>query len=235
MALYTASALAFTPLASQDRLAIKQAWQTIGPDSCPHVYNFHMHTTSSDGKLQPEQVMEQAVQIGLKGMAITDHHTVRGYYGAQDWLNRMICSDHPLTLPHLWTGIEITAQLLGTDVHILGYAFDPTDPRLNPYLQGSAPTGEMAEAGRVIGAIQQAGGLVVLAHPERYRLSGDQLIPAAVELGIDGVETYYAYRSTNPWQPTPDTTERVKGLSDRYGLFNTCGTDTHGTNLLLRI
>ena len=65
--------------------------------------------------------------------------------------------------------------------------------RVAGYLQGSRPKGERALAGQVIASIQQAGGLAVLAHPERYRRSATELIPAAAKLNIDGVETYYAY------------------------------------------
>jgi predicted metal-dependent phosphoesterase TrpH len=45
-----------------------------------------MHTNCSDGQLKPEVLIEQAVSIGLKGFAITDHHTVEGYKIAQDWV-----------------------------------------------------------------------------------------------------------------------------------------------------
>jgi hypothetical protein len=124
---------------------------------------------------------------------------------------------------------------LDTEVHILGFAFDPSHPDLHPYLQGYTPTGEDYEAERVIAAIQQAGGLAILAHPERYKLPAADLIPAAVNLGIDGVETYYSYTNSNPWQPSPRQTAEVKALSDRYHLLNTAGTDTHGLNILRRL
>ena len=45
-----------------------------------------MHTNCSDGKLTPEDLMAQAIEIGLQGMAITDHHSVAGYYRAKQWL-----------------------------------------------------------------------------------------------------------------------------------------------------
>ena len=44
---------------------LKQVFQTIDADSCPWSYNFHMHTVYSEGKLQPEALIEQAVTIGL--------------------------------------------------------------------------------------------------------------------------------------------------------------------------
>ncbi|MGK7926167.1 MAG: PHP domain-containing protein [Spirulina sp.] len=215
----------------QDERSLKEVWGNIQPDSCPRDYNFHIHTFCSDGQLHPKEVIEQAVTIGLKGLAITDHHTANGYQVARWCLAEMAQSEK---IPQLWSGVEITALLFNTDIHILGYAFDPDCPALTPYLKGFDPQGQDAQADRVVAAIHEAGGLAVLAHPERYRYPAAKLIPAVAELGIDGVETYYAYRHVDPWQASPQQTEQVKVLSDRYGLFNTCGTDTHGGNLLLR-
>jgi predicted metal-dependent phosphoesterase TrpH len=241
MAINTARTSASPHFAARDSDALKQVWETIQVDSCPYSYNFHLHTVCSDGQLKPEALIEQAANIGLKGLAITDHHTVRGYEAAQFWLEetrvrqREALEGRDRQLPHLWVGVEITACLLEVEVHILGYAFDPDRAAIQPYLQERELKGYEARADRVIAAIQQAGGLAVLAHPERYPKPASQLIPAAVESGIDGVETYYAYRKTNPWQPTPAKTEKVKQLSEKYGLFNTCGTDSHGLDILLRL
>lgn len=221
-------------LAAQDTLRLKQIWSNLRADSCPRNYNFHLHTVCSDGQLHPHALIQQAVDLGLQGLAITDHHTVEGYNIARRWLEA-VQAESKFPLPHLWTGVEITANLLNTEVHLLGYGFDPERSSIRSYLQGTAPAGDRALAEQAISAIQQAGGLAVLAHPERYRLPASQLIPAAVRCGIDGVETYYAYRRTNPWQPTPSQTKRVEKLSRKYNLFNTCGTDTHGLNILLRL
>jgi len=236
MAVNITHASALPQVSAQNQQALRQVWENIQPDSCPTSYNFHMHTVCSDGKLKPQELIEQAVAIGLKGLAITDHHTVRGYQLAQscvEYLQQQ--SSHPDLLPHLWTGVEITAELLGTEVHILGYAFDPEHPSLQPYLQGKAlPRGD-AQAAEVIFALQEAGGLAVLAHPARYRRSANELIPVAARLGIDGVETYYAYANPDPWQHSPKQTKQVKQLSATYNLLNTCGTDTHGLSLLKRL
>jgi predicted metal-dependent phosphoesterase TrpH len=90
-------------------------------------------------------------------------------------------------------------------------------------------------AAAVIAAIQQAGGLAVLAHPARYRLSLVDLIGEAASLGIDGVEAYYAYTNPETWSPCPIHTPMVLDLAHRHGLLTTCGTDTHGRNLLRRL
>ena len=223
---------------AQNVSALKQVFETINAQSCPRFFNFHLHTTRSDGKLQPEELMEQAINIGLQGLAITDHHSVGGYEIAQHWLQQRHQDFHSYfdpSLPHLWTGVEITSKLLGTEVHILGYAFDPKHPAMLTYLLGHSPLDDEAEAVNVIAAIHQAGGLAVLAHPVRYRRSPTDLIAEAARLGIDGVETYYAYGNPNPWRPSLEQTQKVQMLSATYGLFNTCGTDTHGNNLLLRL
>jgi predicted metal-dependent phosphoesterase TrpH len=223
--------------AGQDVAALRQVFASITAESCPHLYNFHMHTTHSDGQLQPELLMKQAIDLSLRGFAITDHHRVTGYQAAQHWLDlwRQTAQAMDRTPPHLWIGTEITSRLLETEVHILGFAFDPDQGTIAPYLKGSAPTGEAAQAVNVISAIHQAGGLAVLAHPARYRRSFNDLVPAAVECGIDGVETYYAYNNPKPWQPSPEETQQVRQLSAHYDLLNTCGTDTHGLSLLQRL
>lgn len=224
--------------AATDVVALKQVMGAIDADSCPHFYNFHMHTTRSDGRLEPEKLMQQAANIGLAGMAITDHHGIGGYKLAQQWLLELQeTEDCPLSAKnlHLWTGIEITSSLLDAEVHILGYAFDPDAAILEPYLHGRSPRGDLAQANRVIKTLHEAGGLTVLAHPCRYHRSFSDLIPAAADLGIDGVETYYAYGNPSPWHPSPKQTEQVKNLAEGRGLLHTCGTDTHGTNLLQRL
>jgi hypothetical protein len=219
---------------AQNTTALREVFETIQADSCPTSYNFHMHTICSDGRLKPEELIEQAVVLDLKGLAITDHHSVRGYKAAQCWLDKVF--DHSkVDAPHLWTGAEITSKLLEIEVHILCYAFDPEHPAMQLYLQGKAPRGSDAEAANVITAVHQAGGLAVLAHPSRYRLRATELVRAAAEIGIDGMETYYAYNNPSPWKPSPKETTEAIQLATTYRLLNTCGTDTHGLSLLQRL
>jgi hypothetical protein len=220
---------------AQNTQALKTVWSNLNRDSCPYQFNFHMHTHHSDGQLHPIELMQRASEIGLQGMAITDHHSVAGFEQAQLWLEQAQNIHPQSAFPHLWTGVEITSLLLDTEVHLLGYSFDPSHQALRGYLDGDRPEGEQALASRVIDALHEAGGLVVLAHPERYHLAALELIPIAAELGIDGVETYYAYGNPKPWRPSERETEQVTKMSQTYNLYNTCGTDTHGKNLLQRI
>lgn len=36
--------------------------------------NFHQHSTGSDGKLTPEQVVQEAIKLGIKHLCFTDHY-----------------------------------------------------------------------------------------------------------------------------------------------------------------
>lgn len=206
---------------------LRKVWRQLDHDSCPRHYNFHMHTVCSDGKLPPGDLVSQVLDIGLKGFAITDHHSIKGYARARNLL--------PDDGPTLWTGVEITAVLLGVEVHVLGYGFEPQDDVLQTYLTGERVRGIDGEAKTAIAALHQAGGLAVLAHPFRYRRAASELVAAAVEVGIDGIEAYYSYRNSKPWSPSPVQTEEALELAAAHGLDVTCGTDTHGLNLLQRI
>ena len=88
--------------------------------------DLHLHTTASDGRSTPEQLVQRAHRAGLKTIAVTDHDTVAGVAAARDVAT-------PLGL-RVVTGIEITAVSDGLDVHVLGYFFDEADARLAEFL-----------------------------------------------------------------------------------------------------
>ena len=215
---------------------LRELFTSIDVMSCPHKLNFHLHTIYSDGKMQPEELIKQAIAMRLSDLAITDHHSIAGYWIAKQYLDHFISqSNNPETLPTLWSGIEVNASLIFTEVHILGYGFDPNHEAMQPYLQSKTTAGLDYQAISVIKAMHLAGGLAVLAHPARYRRSPEELIPAAAALGIDGVETYYAYDNNEPWRPSPRQTEEIRHLAEIYGLMHTCGTDSHGYKISKRL
>ncbi|GAB4216059.1 MAG: PHP domain-containing protein [Synechococcales cyanobacterium] len=211
------------------RPALCEVWQQITVESCPREYNFHLHTLASDGQMHPHHLIDQALNLGLKGLAITDHHSTRGYADARAYLE----AHAPEATLHLWTGVEINAHLLGAEVHILGYDFDPQHPAMLPFL--IPPAEREPDASEVVTAIHHAGGLAVLAHPFRYTQSGERLITAAKDCLFDGVEAYYNYKNPNPWFPSPEQTATAERLAKQLGLYTTCGTDSHGLSITRRI
>jgi predicted metal-dependent phosphoesterase TrpH len=82
-------------------------------------YDFHTHTTFSDGTLTPEALISKAAERGIKVISVTDHDTISSYP-----LNRAACKKNNI---ELIKGIEISSQLEEKDVHILAYFAEETD------------------------------------------------------------------------------------------------------------
>jgi len=91
------------------------------------VIDLHLHTTASDGRSSPEQLVRRLVAAGIRTCAITDHDTTAGYA-------RALTAAAAAGL-RLITGIEITAVHEGADVHLLGYGFDPEHAELASFLE----------------------------------------------------------------------------------------------------
>jgi hypothetical protein len=90
--------------------------------------DFHLHTTASDGKLTPAELVKLAVAKGLDIIAITDHDTVAGIVPALTAAQRF---------PNLKVipGIEISTEVPQGEVHILGYFINYRSPELNQFLE----------------------------------------------------------------------------------------------------
>jgi len=67
--------------------------------------------------------------------------------------------------------------------------------------------------------IHQAGGLAVMAHPGLNRT--DDIIPALVKAGLDGIECFHTKHSTV-------MAERYLEIAEKYNLLVTGGSDCHG-------
>jgi predicted metal-dependent phosphoesterase TrpH len=80
--------------------------------------DLHIHSTVSDGTLTPEQIVAEALRLGLKTIAIADHDHVAATAAAQEAAEGRL-----LVLP----AVEISTELDDTEVHILGYMMDCTN------------------------------------------------------------------------------------------------------------
>ena len=206
--------------------------RSVGPESCPGQLNFHCHTICSDGSLDPLVLARQAQELGLRHMAVTDHHSL----AAHDPIAACFAAGHRQgeRMPTLWRGVEISCLIEGCLVHVLALGFAERHDSLLPYLQGAAVVGPGLHAGAVVEAIHRAEGLALLAHPARYRLPHTRLIAAAADLGFDGAEAWYDYSMEGDWCPTPLVCEAIAADLGRRGLLSSCGTDSHGFNLFAR-
>ena len=90
--------------------------------------DLHIHTTASDGRYNPAAIIKKAAEIGLKYISITDHDSIDGILPAIEAAN-----NYPeLTLI---PGVEISTDVSGGEVHILGYFIDYASPEFQKELE----------------------------------------------------------------------------------------------------
>ena len=80
--------------------------------------DLHTHSLRSDGTTTPAHNAVLAHAQGLAGMALTDHDTFDGWDEAAQ-----ACRERGLRFV---PGVELSTELAGRSVHILGYFVDPT-------------------------------------------------------------------------------------------------------------
>jgi predicted metal-dependent phosphoesterase TrpH len=88
--------------------------------------DLHLHTHFSDGTWSPEELAGHASANGLSAVALTDHDSVEG-------CERMAtaCGSHGI---EFIPGAELTAEVDGQEVHILGYWLDTASEALRSEL-----------------------------------------------------------------------------------------------------
>jgi 3',5'-nucleoside bisphosphate phosphatase len=84
--------------------------------------DLHLHTNFSDGTYTPEELAGHAARLRLHTIALTDHDTVEG-------CPRAASACQQLGLEFI-AGAELTAEIDGTEIHLLGYYLDTDNPRL---------------------------------------------------------------------------------------------------------
>jgi hypothetical protein len=92
------------------------------------VIDLHLHTTASDGRSTPDELVAQVAAVGVHTMAVTDHDTMAAVADVE-----RAAAAAGLTAI---AGIEITAAADGRDVHVLGYFLDSDAPGLAEFLAG---------------------------------------------------------------------------------------------------
>ena len=88
--------------------------------------DLHTHTTSSDGRCTPAELVARAARAGVDVLSVTDHDTTAAAAAAS-----AACASAGIEFV---AGIEITAVVDGRDVHVLGYFIDPDSAPLAAFL-----------------------------------------------------------------------------------------------------
>lgn len=123
-----------------------------------------MHTTASDGRCTPQELVERAWNAGIRTMSVTDHDTMAAV-GPVTEAGRALGM-------RVIPGIEITSVHGGKDVHVLAYFLPESAPGLQELLSGQRRQ-------RVDRAMQIAERLARMGAP----IDADALLEAATAPG----------------------------------------------------
>ncbi len=82
-------------------------------------FDLHIHSDISDGRKTIEQIGNEAEELGIEVISITDHDTIKPYVDLQE--GKITLGDFS---GKIIPGVEITTLLNGEKVHILLYDFD---------------------------------------------------------------------------------------------------------------
>ncbi|WP_293728014.1 PHP domain-containing protein [uncultured Phascolarctobacterium sp.] len=121
--------------------------------------DLHIHTTASDGTWTPQELVEQALRVGLGAIAVTDHDSVANVAEAQ----RLAAAAGVKLLP----AAEICSTKENLSFHILGYGIDIANKHLLELLQHNEALLEQKDVDS-IALLQRDGWPVDAAEFARY-------------------------------------------------------------------
>ena len=110
--------------------------------------DLHTHTTSSDGRCTPAELVVRAAAAGVTVLSVTDHDTVDACEAVGT-----ACAAAGITFV---PGIEITAVRDEVDVHVLGYFLDARSARLRVFLAEQRQR-RVDRVGRIIVQLEKLG------------------------------------------------------------------------------
>ncbi len=120
--------------------------------------DLHIHSTASDGRLSPADVVRKSAEIGVTTIAIADHDSTNGIAPALvaakafPWLKVIPC-------------VEISTDVPSGEVHVLGYFIGYTDHKLQVALERM----RNSRQGRAQGMIAKLGKLGIHIKWERVQ------------------------------------------------------------------
>jgi hypothetical protein len=89
--------------------------------------DLHIHTSASDGKFSPEDIVHRSAELGLTVIALCDHDSVDGVVPALE-------AARGFPQIRVIPSVEVSTYAPGSEVHLLGYFIDYTDPELKATL-----------------------------------------------------------------------------------------------------
>ncbi len=124
--------------------------------------DLHTHTTASDGRCTPAQLVARAAAAGVTVLSVTDHDTVAAC--------EAVAAACRTAGVEFVAGIEVTAVREEADVHVLGYFVDPESAALRTFLIEQRQN-RLERVRRMVARLVKAG----------LRLDADAILRPAVD------------------------------------------------------
>ncbi|SFC90477.1 PHP domain-containing protein [Clostridium uliginosum] len=198
--------------------------------------DFHIHSTFSDGKYTPKQVVMLAKKKDVDIISLTDHNSTAG-------IDDAIMAGEEIGVKII-PGVELSTRYNNAKVHVLGYFKD--DSYKNELLVEALRYVKYHKISKLIEMfgsfinfhekkdnicvetgielLKFFGATVILAHPVRlYRPNFEKII----KLNFDGLEAKYCSN-------TDQDTKYFLKIANDNGLLYTAGSDFHKLNRLYR-
>lgn len=110
--------------------------------------DLHMHTTISDGRLAPAELVALAAGAGLDYLSIADHDTLGIYLEHPDLLERFG--------RRVITGVEVSTFARGRELHVLGYGLPIAPQTLDGVLTDRTEV-RRGRATQIVAKLQEQG------------------------------------------------------------------------------
>lgn len=162
--------------------------------------NFHCHTTRSDGRRSPEEVMEVYRAHGYDFLTLTDHRLLS---------EQTHLSDGMLML----SGVEMDFELCAEALHITGFGMDESFSSDRSWLRSPQSC---------IDAMRRHGGRAILAHPA---WSLNTMATLTSLRGLTAAEIYNTM-SNAPWNGQRANSSGILDVTAAHGrLYNFVAAD----------
>ncbi|ABR36579.1 PHP domain-containing protein [Clostridium beijerinckii] len=199
--------------------------------------DFHIHSTFSDGKCTPRELVILSKKREVDIISITDHNSTSG-------LDEAVMAGENLGV-RVIPGVELSTKYNSSRVHVLGYFKDDSyKNELLVEVLKNVKNHKISNIKKLLGKnldfyntkdklsvetgikiLKFFGATVVLAHPVLLNKSDFEKI---IEMDFDGLEAKYFSNTEN------DTEYFLKVASDRNLLY-TAGSDFHSCKEFYRI
>ena len=178
------------------------------------VADFHLHTTASDGDLDPAALVARASSHGIRALAITDHDTL----GAYRWRDGAVFAATRRLGIELTVGIELDVALDGREVHLLGLGLGLEAAALGEHL-AAVRSARHERARRELALVHEGLGEHALAAedvfvPGRESLMRPHFIRPLVARGLfatyqEGRDWFHAHARAGVAVPKPAMHEAI--------------------------